>query len=143
MKTSWKVIGAPSFHLFIICLLSSTPASSTLRSTALKDVSRSACSPASPGPVLPPQTLSPRPAPSLSFPWEGTEKLSEQALACHPAFHPHPFPNLTPPSVSTITVITHPPPSTDTQRIKTCCKNRPIVQFRHYYVNYKYTQCSS
>lgn len=108
MKTRWKIIGAPIFHLCIICLLSSPlppphcavllwkmwaapPAG--LHCLALSFPHR--CS-----------------APGSPPPCHVPGKLSRPAQACHPAFHLHPFPNLTPPSVSTTTVITHPPVQT-------------------------------
>ena len=106
-ENRWNVIGAPDLHLCIPChssfclrlLRAEQHCSGRCEQSSLQHCVAWLCP--SPTDTQPPA------APSLSFPWEGTEELSRQALACHPVCHLHPFPNLTPPSVST-TTITHP-----------------------------------
>lgn len=108
MKIKWKIIGASNFHFCILChsffcpclLRTEQHCCERCEQFRLQHCISWLCP--SPTDTQPPAT------PSLSFPWEGTEKLSRQAVACHPAFRLHPFPNVTPPWASTTTIITHP-----------------------------------
>lgn len=95
------------------------------------------------GPRPSPTDTQPPARPLLVISLGRYRKAVRAGTSLSPCFPPTPLPK--PDSPVSLHHHRHhpPPPSTDTQRIKTCCKNRPIVQFRHYYVNYKYTQCSS